>query len=70
MTQYTIYLGLCLWCLMPLSIIFQLYRGSNFYCGEKRNTRGKTTDISQVTDKLYHIMLSITCNERGLNSQL
>jgi hypothetical protein len=70
MTQYTIYLGLCLWCLMPLSIIFQLYRGSNFYCGGNRNTREKTTDISQVTDKLYHIMLIITCNERGLNSQL
>ena len=68
MTQYTIYLGLCLWCLMPLSIIFQLYRGSNFYCGGNRNTREKTTDISQVTDKLYHIMLCIEYTSPGATS--
>ena len=33
----------------------------------------KTTDLSQVTDKLYHIMFnvvsSIPRHERGLNSQ-
>jgi len=36
--------GLGLWCLMPLSVIFHLYHGGH-------------TDLSQVTDKLYHIML-------------
>jgi hypothetical protein len=39
-----------LWCLTPLSTL-------NNYCWRKPEYPEKTTDLSQVTDKLYHLTL-------------
>jgi hypothetical protein len=45
-----------LWCLMPLSTIFQLYRacsGLFFFLVDENGVLGeKITDLSQVTDKI------------------
>jgi hypothetical protein len=43
--------------LTQLSTIFQLYRAVSFIGGGNQSALERTIDLSQVTGKLYHIML-------------
>ena len=51
------------WCLTPLSTLFQLYRGGQFYCWRKPEDQEKTADLSQVTDKLSHNVVHLALIE-------
>ena len=52
-------LGLCLgsWCLTPLSTIFQLYRGGQFYWWRKPEYSGKTTELSHLIVNIKYLAI-------------
>ena len=49
--------GLGIWCLMSLTTICQLYLDRQLYWYRKPEYQLKTSDLPQVTDKLYPITL-------------
>jgi len=48
-------------CSTPLSAIFQLYHGDQFYWWKKQEYPERTTDHGQATGKLYHLRLPVEC---------
>ena len=72
LATYHLQMIMVYWSLMPLLIIFQLsiYCCSEVYWWRTLEYLEKISDLSQVTDKLYHIMLYQVLIVMYRNSQL
>jgi hypothetical protein len=55
-----VWLGL--WCLTPLSTIFQLYRGDQFYWWRKQEYPEKTINLATLIDLIRFIVFNVTFN--------
>jgi hypothetical protein len=58
-------MGLGLWCLTPLSTIFQLQRGNQFYWWKKPDTPGENhrpaaSHWQSLSQKLFRVHLAMT----------
>jgi hypothetical protein len=68
-SKHEVWFGL--WCLTPLSTIFQLYRGGQFYWCRKPEYPEKTpTCLKSLTNFSHNVVSSTHQYERGSNSQL